>query len=47
MPALTIGPDELRSGVDVIAAATAEVLGAPAVHDSAVRQTDPRGEEDK
>ena len=53
MPALTIGSDELRSGVDIIAAATAEVLGAPAVHDSAVgvagheNGTDPRGEEDK
>ena len=29
MPALTISSDELRSGVDIIAAAATEVLGAP------------------
>jgi diaminobutyrate-2-oxoglutarate transaminase len=35
MPALTITSDELRSGVDIIAAAAAEVLGAPAISDTA------------
>ncbi|HEV6954826.1 MAG TPA: diaminobutyrate--2-oxoglutarate transaminase [Promicromonospora sp.] len=35
MPALTVSEDELRSGIDVIAAAAAEVLGAPAVSDTA------------
>ncbi|NNH52812.1 diaminobutyrate--2-oxoglutarate transaminase [Promicromonospora citrea] len=33
MPALTVSQDELRSGIDVIAAAAAEVLGTPAVSD--------------
>lgn len=55
MPALTITADELRSGIDVIAAATAEVLGAPAVtdqagpgpHETPAQQTRPRGEDNK
>ncbi|MFI8523709.1 diaminobutyrate--2-oxoglutarate transaminase [Promicromonospora sukumoe] len=38
MPALTISSDELRSGVDIIAAATAEVLGAPAIHESTAHE---------
>jgi diaminobutyrate-2-oxoglutarate transaminase len=57
MPALTITSDELRSGVDIIAAAAAEVLGAPVISDTAQSGTGqdgtgqdgnrPRGEEDK
>jgi len=45
MPALTITSDELRSGLDIIAAAAAEVLGTPTLSDD--RLTRPRGEEDK
>ena len=52
MPALTITSDELRSGLDIIAAAAAEVLGAPAISDTAQAGAAqagnrPRGEEDK
>jgi diaminobutyrate-2-oxoglutarate transaminase len=57
MPALTISSDELRSGVDIIAAAAAEVLGAPVMQEAApdadtrggayYRGTDSRGEEGK
>lgn len=47
MPALTSTSDELRSGLDIIAAATAGVLGAPVLSDTAPADNRPRGEEDK
>ncbi|MCP2265338.1 diaminobutyrate-2-oxoglutarate transaminase [Promicromonospora thailandica] len=48
MPALTISPDELRSGIEIIAAATQEVLGVPSApaDTPGPQRTEPRGEDD-